>query len=438
MQTITQFDPTNQSGNMTFTVHLPNGGWMLLINESVVGLQLLFANTGVRATIPPFCMRMMRLSVPVETTNWSQAYVLTGSPSPINTVTGEVLEESEWTGGEFLIPLPRFVNIGNGVLSTTGTNNVVNDGNNAPTEVVEGTPSGAGSSQLKWNNDGSGLFGGGNDVVNNAGVFTSMALDAIPVGAIAGGALDTDVTVGAAQITGSINPKQITLDGVQADETLAGAGDLFIPHGIHIAGSILGAGGVVTVGDKIKASAGWDASTTFPGAQVSGDVATAQQTDSTNSGSTSVPQVLSGVAGAGVSVKATASTTLQDGTAGATVVEVYPTETNSQITTVQVDTITAAGVITAGAQLRTNSPVFGAPGQWIAAAKDNHTLGSSFSGTGAGTYSHFFRAKTPIYIGITSTELNSTQTVGVDTIASSNVHVNMPNNWPFVGIANLT
>lgn len=45
---------------------------------------------------------------------------------------------------------------------------VINDGNPAVATVVEATPSG-GPSSLKWNNDGSGYFGGGHDTVDSAG-----------------------------------------------------------------------------------------------------------------------------------------------------------------------------------------------------------------------------------------------------------------------------
>lgn len=63
---------------------------------------------------------------------------------------------------------------------------------------------------------------------------------------------------------------------------------------------------------------------------------------------------------------------------------------------------------------------------------------SHFSGTGSGTYNHNYSPTTPNYIGITSTEPNSTQTVGVDSIGSSTVHVNMPQAWPFTGLATAT
>lgn len=172
MQNINQFDPTQQSGNMSFVAHLPNGGWLLLINESVIGLQLFLPNTGFKATVPPFCMRMMRLTVPVEQVNWSQAYSLTGSPSPINTVAGEVLEESEWSGEEFLIPLPRFVNIGNGVLPTTSSSSLVNDGNAAGSAFIEATATGAPSSNVKILNDGTLIF----SVLNNGTYKTVFSI----------------------------------------------------------------------------------------------------------------------------------------------------------------------------------------------------------------------------------------------------------------------
>lgn len=59
----------------------------------------------------------------------------------------------------------------------------------------------------------------------------------------------------------------------------------------------------------------------------------------------------------------------------------------------------------------------------------------AFSGTGAGTFTHGL-AVVPDFVGITTTEANSTETVGVDSLGSSTVHVNQGvAGWPWVGVA---
>ncbi len=58
-----------------------------------------------------------------------------------------------------------------------------------------------------------------------------------------------------------------------------------------------------------------------------------------------------------------------------------------------------------------------------------------FSGTGAGTFNHGF-VGTPAFVGITSNQVNSTETVGIDSRTATTVHVNQGvGGWPWLGVA---
>lgn len=237
--------------------------YIRLYNESGCGLSIAFASGGVSDRMPAGAWHIFEIPAGCLSLTWEVEYILPGA-------NVSMLLPTVYSAGEKIPGVPVLGNSPVGVggsVATTGTTSVVNDGQNAPTEVVEATPKGAASSQLLWNNDGSGKFGGGLDSVDATGKLTLVA-DAIAPAAIAGGALDTDVTVLASQIQ---------LDGTQADETFSGAGDLFLNHGLHVGGSVYGSGGVVTIGDKLKLGGGWDTTgLTFPGSQVAGDIAASQ------------------------------------------------------------------------------------------------------------------------------------------------------------------
>lgn len=174
---------------------LTHDKWAVLFNESGLNMQVSTA-LGTR-TLPAWTGDKFKLRGPGQTPSLSVtgAALLNQGNAPASSVTGDLYGETEEEPqGQFPIALSRQVSVGNQV-STTGTNSVINDGQVAPTEVVEATPQGASASELKWNNDGSGIFGGGNDVVDATGKFTAMPADAIPPAALAAGALDTDVVV---------------------------------------------------------------------------------------------------------------------------------------------------------------------------------------------------------------------------------------------------
>lgn len=129
--------------------------------------------------------------------NPPSAVVLTCSYFPGDIITGT-----------FPYSLNRQTNLGNGSIAAN-VNQVINDTNTAPFIVVEGRPSTApASAQLEWNNDGSGIFGGGAGTVDNAGYISTKAYTATGTHnngtgnyAFAGGAVYFDS--GAFRTTGS-------------------------------------------------------------------------------------------------------------------------------------------------------------------------------------------------------------------------------------------
>lgn len=146
---------------------------------------------------------------------------------------------------------------------------------------------------------------------------------------------------------------------------------------------------------------------------------TAQRVDSTNSGNVTTPQVSTATAGAGIGVRDNKT---------ARFVELYPTETDATARGIQLDYVDASGVLHAGIYLdATGIPRF--------RTGDVLRVSSMFTGTGAGTFTHGL-SFAPSFVGITTTEGNSTETVGVDTIGSATVHVNQGvAGWPWAGMA---
>lgn len=157
-----------------------------------------------------------------------------------------------------------------------------------------------------------------------------------------------------------------------------------------------------------------------PAAQIVGSIASTQQVDSTHSTSTSAPQIATATAGAGLSV--------QDNKAGG-YVELHPTMNDATARGLMLDYIDAAGALHQVLNIQTSGAILHVP------SGDLIRVSSLFNGTGAGTFTHGL-GRTPGWVGITTTEANSTETVGVDSIGSSTVHVNQGvSSWPWIGLA---
>ena len=214
---VASFDPSAGSG--TFQAGAVNRCSVLwVMNESPNFLQLDFGGAGTTKIVQPWYNMQIQLSNPVQTVNWSVLASLQSGSAPVSMVYVELFDPAETVTSLLSGPLFRQSNVGNAAAVSSSAVTIQNDGNAAGSTVIEATPSGAGSSQLLWRNDGSGTFGGGLATVDNAGVFTLPA-NAIP-GASVGGAvteaesLNNQVTSsdnGTAQLYSTVNGRGIAL-----------------------------------------------------------------------------------------------------------------------------------------------------------------------------------------------------------------------------------
>lgn len=220
-----------------------------LYNESGCGLTIQFQSKGDQIFLPAGGWLPAELDPTCTSFTWTVVYILPNAPV---TILVPVYYFSYETPPQVPILGNSPVGIG-GSVSTTNIQSLTNDGNPAPTSIIESTPTGQGSSSFSLNNDGSGFW-----QVLSANILRtviSVARGTAVAKAVVqfGDSGDTSITtfygtIGAGSV---IWPSNITLDGTQAHETFAGAGDIFIPHGIHVAGSVFGTGGVITFGDNI-------------------------------------------------------------------------------------------------------------------------------------------------------------------------------------------
>lgn len=157
-------------------------GWITFYNESIYGLALTLSD-GISYYLPAGMGRNIQINQPSAKITWTiltTLVIAAGGTAPANIVTIEELDPSDTpsTSGLFILA-GGVLSVGNLVLIADQT---INDGNPAGTTVVEGKPSGASGSQLLWNNDGSGIFGGGRVTVGNTGAETyTVPLGALPI-----------------------------------------------------------------------------------------------------------------------------------------------------------------------------------------------------------------------------------------------------------------
>lgn len=354
-----------------------------LYNESGCGLLLRFASGGVGERIPAGAWPTLEIPAGCLSLSYTVEYVLTGAPVslllPIVYQPGETVPETPVLGNS-----P--IGIG-GTVNTSSVNEVINDGNAAPTHVLEATPSGAGSSQAIINNDGSATLGGGHVTIDNTGKIAGANIDASEIQT---GTFPAGATVPAANIAaGSLGV------GVAAAATALQAGAL--PAGV-----------------------------TIPSSQVTGSIPVTQQIDATHAASLTVPQIETATAGAGIGI--------DNATAG--VVDIYPTCPAGVAETLRLYAQSPAGTLVEGPHLILDTKAYHLPGQLMDAHGNDYPVATTFLGTGSGTVSHFLGGGTaPRFVGITTTEVNSTETVGADSIGTTTVHVNSANAWPWVGVA---
>lgn len=222
MQRIEPFDPTAATSG-DFDLPLPNGGWLVMMNESTVGLLLKFGN-GQTRLINPFTLRAMRVTSKQVDCQWLQDYIITGGQAPtgLNITTGECYDPAEWEGGEFIIALPRLVNVGNQTSGGTVAN-LVNDGQVANTNIIEATASGAPGSNVLVTNDGKVII---TVLSNNAqAIAFSITPGSIstPSVVVLHGTADKALSVPATGVTAGAFPAGVTIPGGQVSSAVANA-----------------------------------------------------------------------------------------------------------------------------------------------------------------------------------------------------------------------
>lgn len=406
-----------------------NAASVLITNGSQLGLALDFGNQQT-AQVEPYTVEQFDLTaIPgfIGVITCTPVNLLTLQQPPSAYAYARVYARGETIPGTYPLALPRNIGIGNSTVPTT-VNTVQNDGNPAPTQVVEATPQGAITSQLVWRNDGSGLFGGGNDVVDATGKFTSMPADAIPAAAIAAGALDTDVTITAPQISGGVPATDVTgtLPAAQVGSGYPGA---------DVTGSVTDARNLLASDGIHGLTVVWDNTNSRLDVEVDSGTSKPVALSFTYVDASGVQRVGLLVNGDGSGGLGASGATLftWDALGNATATSFTgPLHGNADTATLA----TSADELDPSAATTTYAS---GDHQGYPKTSDSKVVrpGSTFSGTGPGTYNMGGGTgwAAPNFVGVTTTEVNSTETVGVDTIGSSTCHVNMPNSWPFVGYA---
>lgn len=270
MQRIPIFDPTAALSGQ-FDLFLPNGGWLVVTNESVIAILLQFGD-GQQRLINPFTIRAMQVSVKQTVCQWTQDYSITGAQAPtgLNITTGECYDPAEWTGGEFILALPRLVNIGNTTSGGT-VSDLVNDGNAPGTQIIESTASGAPGSNVKVTNDGGMLV----KVLDNGAYSTILSItpgtvstpqvsffnggssfaDQVPATGVLAGALPAGVTLPGSQVTGAV--ASATAAGSASSVPAAGVAAGALPAGVTTNGAVIvGVGAHDSGGAPITTSQG--------------------------------------------------------------------------------------------------------------------------------------------------------------------------------------
>lgn len=282
--------------------------------------------------------------------------------------------------------------------------------------LLHGTLSGA----TKISSDGATLTsdGSGNVTATSFNGPLHGTADHVPATGVTAGALTEGVTIGADDV-GASGPNETFGAAAFLNPGQINAGAL--PSGVTIPGSQI-------TGDLAANQVGpgaLDADVTIGGGQVTSSVATAIAVDSTNAGSLTTPQLQTATANAGLSAK---------DNSGSSFVEIVPASPTGHGRGVQLDYQDTTNTLHAGLLVDDTgvTTMFGATKNGFGQV---FHVSSFFSGSGSGTFSHGLGA-TPSWVGITSNVVNSTFTVGVDTVGASTVHVNQASGaGAFLGMA---
>lgn len=437
-----------------------------LYNESGCGLAILFAN-GQSDRIPAGGWGVWPVPAGSLQLVWTVEYIIPNAPVSLLLATvyapGEIVPAVPTLGNS---PIGVSGNVSTG--GSGGTSFIKNDANPPATSIIESTPSDQGSSSESWNNDASGF-----EQILSAGVLRTVRRNtrgsATAKAAVQfGDAGDASITTlsGTASHASNVDHATLTQGAAlaRADQALAQIG--FGVNGSAEAGINAYDQNAVLAGQNITLSY----NTYFDGTVdhfITANAAYQWQVTSTGlrqRQSTNTPTAGGSVTwGAWVNLiddngnwlgafpAANITGTLPASQVGSG----YPpaslgsgalpsgiTIPGGQVTSPVASAVTATGageLIASGAAQAAVQANYGgtAPAHgYLAFPFGGGTLTGheAFSGTGAGTYTHGLNVP-PDFVGVTSNESNSTQTVGVDSIGSSTVHLNMPNAWPFVAVA---
>jgi hypothetical protein len=128
---------------------------VVFLNESGVGLSVNFQGSNRQMVLPA---GVWSKPIPVynndNSIDWTALYILPNSPVAI-------LYTIFYDASEVPLEIAALGNSPIGISGNVATSNIqslTNDGNPAPTQIIESTPSGQGTSSFNLNNDGSGLW----------------------------------------------------------------------------------------------------------------------------------------------------------------------------------------------------------------------------------------------------------------------------------------
>lgn len=453
MQQLDSFDPSVTTPD-NFIINLQQGGWLVLYNESPIGIVVTFGDA-TNAKVPPNFMRAIPVRTADRTVHWKQDpfYQLPVGQAPISRIFGETYESREWDQGAIMVPLPRQINIGN-AQGAAVSNTIVNDGNAANTVVIETTETGSTGSNFKVDNAGNvlaaefvatvynkllqivaGAASGSDSVIlGKSGSFYTHCLGLFKVDGQStfvsqinapGAAPNSNTFVdgidfGNGSKVGTFGTPSVDLQVLSSGVVLvnggakvvlkgSASGTEFQDGGGNVKASI-DQNGLVTLTNNLNQAA----NTRINLGGKTGLVTAAAFIGEGNLFGTENEMTIHSN-GQNLSVMGDTTLYLK--------IDNYFDGVNDRVTTANAQPIQVRlDHLGLAIRFATNS---GPTGTIITWGGFNYFPRTNFfNGSGAGTFSHGL-ATAPNWVGITENVLNSTETVGVDTIGATTVHVNV-------------
>lgn len=257
MNELTSFNPVGFSASSPFSVDSGLGfEYIRVINNSPYLLRIGLGGQGT-FVFPEMYLEDIPLTKAYNGKITVAPYI-NFPTSAIAQALSSIVSINTYVAGEIVAPqsqpLTTLAAVGGGAL-TTGTiaSQVINNGNAVVTQVVEATPSGASSSELIWNNDGSGTIGGGIETISNTGVHKWTY--PVSPGTVILADWDASLTAGGHrfQLQYTTASKQIVLLDFTANEELqvwgsaAAGGVLFPQETIFLSAGLTVTAGLVKV-----------------------------------------------------------------------------------------------------------------------------------------------------------------------------------------------